>query len=230
MNENTSKWTETRNNPRQQPGMAPALEDQRNAQNQGAQNQETQNWGAAQAENHIAYQAATPYPPIRVSECNPQYAAAMLDNMAGQVSEMSAVGLYFYDNLLTTDLKEVTDAFHQISLIEMHHLDIFARLAMQLGENPRLWAHMGHSGRYVYWSPANLRYPPIHPPEGGCTLPPASLRLILSQAIEEEQRALSKYMKQTSWILDRNICDSLIRIAADEQMHLEILTRLYHSV
>lgn len=219
MNEITSRRTENRHNPLQQIEKNPAWSNRREVQNQEVK----------PVENSIAYQAATPYPPIHVSKCNPQYAAAMLDNMAGQISEMSAVGLYFYDCLLTTGLKEPADAFHHISIVEMHHMDIFARLAMQLGENPRLWAHMGNSGRYVYWNPANLKYPPIHPPEADCTISPSSLRLILSQAIEEEQRALDKYMKQTSWILDRNICDNLIRIAADEQMHIEILTRLYHG-
>ncbi len=201
-----------------------------NAQNPEVQGLEVQAPGRKPLEPPIACQAALPYPPIRPSKCQPQYAAAMLDNMAGQISELSAVGLYFYDCLLASGLKEAADIFHRISLVEMHHMDIFARLAMGLGENPRLWAHMGRSGRYAYWSAASLRYPPIHPAESGCTISPADLRLLLSQAIEEEQKALNKYMKQTSWILDANICDNLIRIAADEQMHLDILTRLYHKV
>lgn len=222
MNDMTSKRTERngmQNYPQQQ--------DPDISQNEG---QEIQSRETTPAQNQSAYEAAMPYPPIRPSKYQPQYAAAMLDNMAGQISELSAVSLYFYDCLLASGLKEAADTFHHISLVEMHHLDIFARLAMGLGENPRFWAHMGRSGRYAYWSAACLHYPPIHPSEDGCTISPAGLRILLSQAIEEEQKALNKYMKQTSWILDTNICDNLIRIAADEQMHLDILTRLYHKI
>ena len=155
---------------------------------------------------------------------------AMLDNMASQNSEMSAVGLYFYNNLITMGHREISDAFHFIGIVEMHHMQIFAELAMQLGENPRLWSRHPRNGRYIYWSPACLHYPHIQPPAYGCPVSKASLRIILSQAIEGEEAAVKKYMNQTTWIKDVNVCDNLRRIAADEQMHVDIFTRLYHSI
>lgn len=178
----------------------------------------------------VAYQAATPYPSVKISEQNSHYAAAMLDNMAGQNSEMSAVGLYFYAHLVTTGYKDVDEAFLRISMVEMHHLNLFGELAMQLGENPRLWSRQPRSGRYMYWNPACLKYPHIHPPAPGCRISEANVRTILSQAIEGEQAAIHKYMQQTSWIQDVGICDVLRRISADEQMHLEIFSRLYHKI
>lgn len=181
-------------------------------------------------EYSIAYQAATPYPPIKAAGQNRQYGMAMLDNMASQNSEMSAVGLYFYNHLIAAGHREISDAFHFIGIVEMHHMQIFAELAMQLGENPRLWSRHPRNGRYVYWSPACMRYPHIQPPAYGCPVSKASLRIILSQAIEGEQAAVKKYMNQTDWIKDVNICDNLRRIAADEQMHVDIFTRLYHSI
>lgn len=192
-----------------------------------------------QQPNQVAYQAAMPYPLIKPECKNPQYAAAMLDNMGGQNSEMSAVSLYFYDHLITSAHKEVAETFHHISIVEMHHLEIFGTLALLLGENPRLWSKRGRGNRYFFWSPGYLRYPPfpIAPPnakeEPDCRFTPPGpnppLRTLLSQAIASEQEALNKYMQQTTWIKDVNICDNLRRIAADEQMHIEILTRLYHK-
>lgn len=178
----------------------------------------------------IAYQAATPYPLIRVSKPNARYATAMLDNAAGQVSEMSSVSLYAYDSMLASGLREASNAFHHIAIVEMRHLDIFTKLAMQLGENPRLWSRQGKSARYTYWSPSYLHYPPISPPQPGSTLSPSGLRLLLKQLIEEEQRTIEKYRKQTAWIDDPDICDNLIRICADEQMHVELLTQLFHHI
>lgn len=169
----------------------------------------------------IAYQAAMPYPLIKPSCKNPRYAAAMLDNLGGQNSEMSAIGFYFYNHMTVSEWKEIAETFHHISIVEMHHMEIFGRLAMALGENPRLWSPKGRGGQYLYWSPSYIPYGPF---------PVATaIKKLLSEAIKGEQNAVSKYMQQTTWITDSNISDNLLRIAADEQVHIEILTRLFHK-
>lgn len=187
----------------------------------------------------VACQAAMPYPLVKIQCKHPRYAAAMLDNMSGQISETSTVSLYFYNSLITSCYKEVAEIFYHINMVEMHHLEIFGNLAMQLGENPKLWSHRGKNGSYLPWSSSCLRYPPFPIPEpqpakdeSGCCPPEVSepnLKTLLSQAIEAEEETLNKYMQQTTWIQDVNICDHLRRIAADEQMHIDILTRLYHK-
>ena len=68
-----------------------------------------------------------PYPPIRITKQNKSYAQAMLDNMGGRVSEMSAVSLYFYNHLITEKFPEVAELFHKISVTEMRHLEIFGK-------------------------------------------------------------------------------------------------------
>ena len=50
-----------------------------------------------------------PYPPIRITKQNKSYAQAILDNMGGRVSEMSAVSLYFYNHLITEKFPEVAE-------------------------------------------------------------------------------------------------------------------------
>lgn len=163
-----------------------------------------------------AYRAATPYPPVRAEGKNPRYASAILDNLGGQISEMTAVGQYFYSGLLSGECREAAEAFRQVGMVEMHHLEIFGLLAMQLGADPRLWARNLRTGRYLYWN-------------GGYVPCASSLRELLSAAITSEREACSKYLKQSSWIQDANVCDNLKRIAADEQMHAELFTRLYHK-
>lgn len=169
----------------------------------------------------IAYQAALPYPLIKPECKNPRYASAMLDNLGGQNSEMSAIGFYFYNHMTACEWKEAADTFYHISMVEMHHMEIFGKLVMELGENPRLWSRKGRGGQYVYWSPSYIPYGPF--PVG------PAIKNVLSQAIKGEQEAVSKYMQQTTWITDTNVCDNLLRIAADEQVHIDILTRLYHK-
>lgn len=183
--------------------------------------------------SQIAYHIAMPYPPLKVTKQNQKYASVMLDNMAGLKSEMTAVGSYFYSSLILKDCKEISETFRGISMVEMHHLNIFSTLAMLLGENPRLWSHHGRNGQYMYWNPACIPYPPFSPrvSREGCIKPLSKpeIKHILRTSIEAEQEAIRKYMHQASWIKDPCICDNLRRIAADEQMHVDIFMRLYHQ-
>ena len=99
-----------------------------------------------------------PYPPIQ-TECRcSDYAYAMLSNIGSDNSEMSAVCLYFYNSvILNPDYEELAECFHKISVVEMHHLHIFASLASQMGLDPRLWSMQNR--RRSYWSPAYNSYP-----------------------------------------------------------------------
>ena len=91
----------------------------------------------------------TPYPPVKVDGKNPQYAAAILSNIGSCNSEMTAVSLYFYNSLITREhYQEIAECFNRISVVEMHHLDIFGELALKLGTDPRLWSY--NKGRMYY--------------------------------------------------------------------------------
>ena len=57
--------------------------------------------------------------------------------MAGNRSEMSAISLYTYSNLILTGMRLLL--FHKISIgREMHHLYIFGTLARQLGSRSQI--------------------------------------------------------------------------------------------
>lgn len=160
----------------------------------------------------IRCQADLAYPPVRAEGRNPSYARAMLDNQSGVNSEMSAVSLYFYNHLITTGDEEVALVFHKISIVEMHHLEIFGTLALQLGENPRLWTQTARGKSY--WSPAYNQYP-------------TRMDQLLLHAVASERQAIEKYQSQLNWIQDSNVRENLKRIVADEELHVKILTELY---
>lgn len=161
--------------------------------------------------SNISYRAKEPYPPIEPQGENALYANAMLDNVGGMNSEMSAVSLYFYNHIITGGYDEVTDAFHNISIVEMHHLEIFASLAAQLGEDPRLWSQR-ECGK-IYWSPSYNQYP-------------LCLCELLKNAFTSEQAAIRKYEHQLTFIKDENITANLKRIIMDEKIHIELLKGL----
>ena len=155
-----------------------------------------------------------PYPEVCVKEPNIKYARAMLDNIAGSNSETSAVALYFYNQLVTSHETEISKVFHDICITEMRHLEIFGSLALQLGENPRLWTYTGQN--LVYWTPGYMSYP-------------LELMNLLEFSIESEREAIKKYEQQIRWIADPNIIANLKRILVDERRHVQALTQLYEK-
>jgi bacterioferritin len=162
----------------------------------------------------VRYAAEGPYPEVRAGEKNWRYGQAMLSNVGGGTSEMSAVARYIHSGFVQAGRREVADCFRHIAMVEMHHLDIFGQLAHQLGEDPRLWAPFRGGRRY--WTPEYLRYP-------------RPLEAILRQTMEEEQTAVRKYSQQALWIRDENVVANLRRIIADEEVHIQVLTELLDS-
>lgn len=162
----------------------------------------------------LVYQAPEPYPPVRVEARNARYGAAMLDNMSGNSSEMSAVSRYLYDQIVTAGMPEVAEAFRELSIVEMRHLHMFGTLACQLGMDPRLWSV--RQGRRFWWTPEYLQYP-------------RKLGPLLQCALQEEQAAVRKYENQLRWIRDGCIVELLKRILQDEQLHIALLSGLLNS-
>jgi len=160
------------------------------------------------------YGAEGPYPEVRAQGRNRRYGAAILSNVGGGVSEMGAVALYLYGHFTQPGWPEVADCLRRISLVEMRHLDIFATLARQLGEDPRFWSPVRGGRRY--WSPEYLRYP-------------QRLDQYLRYALEEERAAIRKYSQQALWVRDENVVENLRRIIEDEEVHVQVLTGLYES-
>ncbi len=161
-----------------------------------------------------AYEAAEPYPEVTVTGRNLRYARAMLSNVGGGNSEMTAVALYFYDHLVTWETPEVAEVFMRIDKVEMHHLRIFGELARMLGVDPRLWCRQ--NGRPVWWTPGYLQYA-------------QHLGPLLRVAIREEEGAIRKYEEQMEWIRDVHVVKNLRRIIQDEEVHLEIFRELLRS-
>ena len=149
-----------------------------------------------------------PYPPVKVQCCNKSAGLAVLDNIGGCNSEMTAVNQYLYNSLVIRCCDpELARLFDIVNRAEMHHLQIFNELAVQLGMDPRLWSCV--SGKPVYWSPSCNQY----------SCDPCQM---LCNAIKAEKAAIQKYQRQCRQICDPCIQDLLCRIIQDEQRHLEV--------
>lgn len=160
------------------------------------------------------FASSAPYPPVRISERNQLYGRMMLDNMGGQNSEMSTIGLYIYNNILIIDNERLSSIFKGISIVEMHHLHTFGEIARLMGENPRLWTHRGN--QMAYWSPSYKNYP-------------MQLEALLLNALNGEKMAVQKYQNQCAQIQDICIVECLERIIEDEKIHIKIFESLYEE-
>ncbi len=156
-------------------------------------------------------QSKLPYPPVKAECKNPMYAQAMLSNIGSANSEMTAVSLYVYNNLVTMGKDDIAEIFHKISIVEMHHLHIFGTFVCQLGADPRLWAQINR--RMVYWTPQYNKYP-------------TELKPLLQNSLSGELKTIEKYKTQARRIKDPNIVENLERIILDEEVHVEIFKTL----
>lgn len=157
-----------------------------------------------------------PYPAVQPESKNPEYARAMLSNVGSCNSEMTAVSLYFYNSvILGSSYADIAKCFHEISIVEMHHLDMFADLAYKMGADPRLWTEQNR--KKSYWTPAYNKYP-------------RKIRDVIINSIKGEEAAIQKYNCQAGTIQDANIVSILRRIIMDEERHIEIFNNMLQYI
>lgn len=162
------------------------------------------------------YRDESGYPEIKVCGKNPVYAHAMLENMAGCSSEMSAATLYTYNGIITKNIWERASlCFYGISSVEMQHLNIFGQLALALGANPCYCSRQRR--RMTYWN-------------AGCNSYTMQLPVMIQKAIHGENMAIEQYYRQTKWIKDPYIVEMLKRIIMDEERHIAIFQQLYNEL
>lgn len=166
-------------------------------------------------QNAIPCAAPEPYPPIRVERPNPRYAQMLQANFASACSELTSITQYTYHSLvLGRTAPGTADTLRRISITEMRHLDIFGRLILLLGGDPRYCSR--RQGCPVAWN-------------GNMVTCHADLREAVRSDISLEQTAIHTYQYQTAAIEDCYISAMLNRIILDEQLHIRIFRQILES-
>lgn len=162
----------------------------------------------------MEYKSKNPYPEIRVERQNMEYAALLLDDFAGSVSEDTAIHLYLYQSLVNDNkYKEFNDIMLQIAEVEMHHLSLLGQTITKLGGTP-LYASVGKDNIPRFWNAGNVNYA-------------NNLKNMLEIDIASETQAIRNYQYQITIIKDQYIKKLLERIIEDEMIHLGIFKNLY---
>lgn len=147
--------------------------------------------------------APGPYPKPQVRAASPEYAALLLEDYAGQVSETTATMQYMYHHFVAPEsVAWIGEMLKSIAIVEMHHIELLGETIKLLGGDPRYYDSDG-----TYWDARRVYY--------GDTF-----RAQLEADAKAEREAIAQYERHYKMIEDPYIRQLLVRIIADEQLHL----------
>lgn len=154
------------------------------------------------------YSDPSPYPEVKVMDKNLCYAEILMDDYAGAISEFTAISQYLYHHVFFEAIdEELGELLENISIVEMHHMEMLADTIKQLGGNPIIrgsYSTYGNTwdGRLVYYG--------------------YDLLDRLKADLESEYKAIENYKKHISIIPDPYIKALLNRIILDEMVHINL--------
>jgi bacterioferritin len=152
------------------------------------------------------YADPSPYPEVKVSEPNQYYAKFIMNDYCGKAGEFSAISQYLYHNFsMNSKYKDLAKILENISITEMHHMDMLANMIRLLGVEP-----VFVNGSNVFW---NAGY--VHYGKNVCDQ--------ILEDIKSEKEAINTYELHIKIIKDPYIQAVLKRIVLDEKLHLKIL-------
>jgi len=158
----------------------------------------------------VKYSIDNDYPSIKNVKKNPYIAKIIQENYSSLVSEFSAVSQYSYDHIVAESQNEkVADAFIDVAIVEMHHLEILGELIVALGAIP----YYKGDWKNKFWQGNFVRYN-------------TNLRTMLLCAISDEKKAIKQYEKSIELIDDPEIVSLIERIILDEELHIEVFKEL----
>lgn len=164
----------------------------------------------------MKYKVEKPYPSPRVENKNLNYAKLLLENYAGSISEDTAIHLYFYQHIiLEKEYPEISHILEEISIVEMHHLELLGETINLLGETPFFGTYTNCN--VIYWDGNNVNYN-------------MDIKNILKINMDAERETIKNYKRNIEFIDDIYIKQLLRRIIEDEELHLSIFESLYRKL
>lgn len=153
-----------------------------------------------------------PYPKIEISKKDTAFAYKLFKVYSGNISELTAIMQYSFQSFYLNNYKDLSKIIENISKVEMHHLEILAKLILALGLTPY----------YVTYCCGN-RANPWSADFADYTL---DYRNMLITDINSEVTAIKDYNELINETNDPNVKEILRRIIMDEERHIEIFREL----
>lgn len=158
------------------------------------------------------YCADGAYPILQNVQHNSQYARVLQNNYAGKGGEVTATMQYCYQDFVAHRFnQDIATVLSGIAKVEMHHMELLADAILQLGGNPTI------SGSGGWWSGNSVYYN-------------VNVINMINRDLRDEELAILDYKKAIAFIHNDEIDALLERIILDEEVHIEVLTRLKQAV
>jgi len=155
-----------------------------------------------------------PYPKIKVAKKSKEIANILSHLYASNESELTAVLQYSYETFLIEN-EEIGKVLKDISIVEMHHLEILGKTIHLLGSSP-IYADVNYCNT-TYWNSDFIYYD-------------KDLITMMDINIEAEKKAIQNYQMVLNVIDDIYVKESIKRILEDEYLHLEIFMKIRQSL
>ena len=152
------------------------------------------------------------YPLVVVEEENEELGILLLDCYASSISELSAVTLYNYLNIvLDEQFNDIKEVYRGITIVELHHLNIIGDLIKKLGVMPRYYYKKDN--KIEMWSGSNI---------------PNNFEVLetLNIAVMQEKDMIKKYEALIEKVTCPQIVMVIQRIIEDEKIHEQLLLEL----
>ena len=157
------------------------------------------------------YALDTPYPEVR-GTCTQCDLRMLMDLYCGRAGELTAITQYLYQHYLTDGIDEtVANCLLGISKTEMKHHSLLGEAIVKMGGDPIM------GGSTCFWAGSNLNYNqnPI---------------CFLQNNIAAEGQAICNYRRAAACINNVSLSELLLRIAQDEELHIEIFNELLEGL
>lgn len=151
---------------------------------------------------------------IKVCKPNPYYANLLRDSYSGRDSEFTKICQYLYHHFVISEInQDIADILYNIAKVEMKHMEMLARLIIQLDGDPIFKA--GEESK-SYWKSDYVYYG-------------INIYDMLRKNLSNEYKALRHYEENLLIIQDNYIKDVLKSIMDDERIHIELLNSIINE-
>ncbi len=161
----------------------------------------------------LDFTANKEYPQIVDAECNEYYVRLLYNLRSSCESEMTAILQYLYQHdILKKSNKEIAYILEEISLVEMHHMELLGEAIVAFGGKP---CYIDADGK-----PFNTC----------CVAYYTNLKDILRKNIQDEQNAVEAYRNTAKLVDNESLKNLLLTIAEDECVHIKIFKTLLEDI
>lgn len=157
------------------------------------------------------YTLNTPYPEVR-GTCSQNDLKIIMDLYCGRAGELTAITQYLYQHYLTDGIDtDIADCLLGIAKAEMRHHSLLGEAIVKTGGDPLM------GGSTCFWSGSNVNYTqnPIR---------------FLQNNIAAEGQAICNYRRAATCINNASLSELFLRIAQDEELHIELFNNLLEGL